>query len=333
MNDESPGDYGDRAVKEPASKAVDPNFLKYMLDRAEKLLDAASAKRKKKNALRKAGRIPTTLTVNPASKIDVSGFVTHLKNSLLPKKVRNTIHVKNDKVVLSSAIPKGVAHQQWLEDLLSIEEHWELTTGELQFVLKKDLGSFWGSRVFPDLDNEGTYGFYAGPPTSEEPNPKLLPNTTKCWIRPGTPRGTNAGLTVPNFRLVKNKVQGGVDNTALVVLDSKRGLIIVANRAQFYALDSERGCWDMNNFNNFPGRKKNQPKIGRWIIRYALVHELSAHAGLFSRGLPAEHGNTRVEANVKAINALDKKVATDNKNLRDAVNREVNFLTKATGKP
>lgn len=327
MGDEKFDDYGERAVKQPAQKALESG--KKAVAAGKKANKGRPKKRNKPKSPPKPPRNPTNLTVNPGSKIGLVRFSNHLRKSKLPKKLRQKIKVRNDRIVIPGRIPKGVPRPQWLTDLLAIGEDWELTTGELQFVLRKDLKSFWGSRLLPDIDSGEDYGFFFIGPSELSGGVELRSDTNRCWILDGTPTGTNSGLTVPSYSLVKKTVKGGPNATRLVRVESDRGLVVVANRAQFYLLEKGSDCWGTDNLIPFPERKKKQPKIGRHLLRTTLLHELSAHAGLLSKKLPAEHENPRVEANVKAIESLDAAFQKENDAVANSVRKEFNFLKSA----
>ena len=322
-------DYGDRAVNEPSKKAL--AYGEKAIDAGKKSVNKSNSAKSKPNAPQKVIAKPTNLTVNTASQLNLNSFATHLKQSSLPKGIRDQIKVSGNKIHLPGSIPKGVPNSQWLKDLLSIGEDWELTTGELQFVLRPDM-RFWGSRVMPDLDNQGSYGFLRRAPTEDDPSPLIVTDANKCWIVDGIPSGANIGLTVPNFKLIKHNFQTGKDADRIVLLDSGRGLIIIANRSKFYLLAKESGCWNPENLSFFIAREKQQPKIGKWLVRNGLLHELSGHAGLLSQRLPAEHNddpNSRVESNVRAINSIDNNFEKENGKLFVSIMNEFDFLSKA----
>lgn len=329
MTDDQDADYGDRAVREPAEKALSYGDAAVAAGGAG---IKAGSKNKKAKAATPSSTGVTNLTVNPSSQLDENAFASHLKQSGLPKGLTRSIAVKGSKIVLPSLLPDRLQKVPWLGDLISISDDWELTTGELQLVLKPGWTSWWGQRVVPDLDAQGSYGYLMTDRENDD-RETVQQFTTRCWIVPGSPvSGFNTGLTVPTYDMLQKEISAGA-KPRLAVLDSRRGLVVIANRARIYFLVKERSCWTLSQMNFVVDSEKYQPKIGRWIIRNTLLHELAAHAGLLTQGLPAEHTptipNSRVEKNIAAVNTLKKNHLTELQNFEKAMGKEITRLKSA----
>jgi hypothetical protein len=275
----SDDDYGDVAVEQPAERA-----LEYGRAAVESGVLLAQGPQKAAPKRRAGTATPPRLFVNPASRFTALRWaqLLKLKAGILPAFLTKGIIPKSAdrEIILPSALPVSKQpHPQWLRDFIAIDQHWEVTTGTMEVVVSG--GRVRGRRIVGDVqkgsgdEDAEAYGVY------DRSLQMVIP---KAFDIIGGGSRIILGKTIPPPDLMPE------DPTAeAVLLRSGRGLIIVAIDVKAVA----------------GGRFAPDPpyRIHDAIIAMNLVHEIAAHAGLFSQGLPASHGDQRVNDNVAAIEA------------------------------
>jgi hypothetical protein len=100
------------------------------------------------------------ITIHPESKISAQEWLKKIKASDdVPDYFKNQISAKGNVILVTNPkkfkVPRNVISKDWLEDWLSafVSDEWEMTTGELEFTVKKgdDKGPFITVVHNPDL--------------------------------------------------------------------------------------------------------------------------------------------------------------------------------------
>lgn len=275
--------YGDEAVQRPANAI---------------LVAQASKQKKKKQAQAKTSL--NRLTVNPDSMLKTKQLSMMLRKSSMPKALRTKIKFdsKTQTIELPNASTISASKgQEWISDLLAVDDDWEITTARLVIVV--DYQSIMGQKLEPHLQFNEKRGKISD-------DVGLMLFTVDVH---GEGEGMMLGKTVPNFRLSDRKSM-----TEIVRLKSKRGLSMIVTEIVIKKGDKVT---------------VDPIKVSNSILAKNLVHELAAHAGLISQGKKAHHGDTRVDRNTKQIEKLFKsKTDKEEKELQKQVQTYIEAMKK-----
>jgi hypothetical protein len=290
-------DYGNDAVERPAERALEYG------DRAvDNAVIVAQAPQTKKPSARPAPATTNRVTVNPNSKVSGPTLLTALRGSPLPKALKEKIRFDRQSRSLTLPAASNVSQakgSEWVADLLKIGNDWEVTTARLVVIV--DNQQVRGQRLEPDLQDEEERGRISGGDDLE-----LMPAAADFH---GAGPGILLGKTVPNLRMSDQSTM-----TEIVRLSSNRGLVIIVREIVVRKGDQET---------------LDPVNVPMAVMTKNLIHELAAHAGLFSQGLPAGHGNTRVERNTTGVDDLYKaSLRKQEETLRDDVQVLIEAMQK-----
>jgi hypothetical protein len=195
---------------------------------------------------------------------------------------------------------------RWMKDFLSVKDDWEVTTGTLTIILGAS-GEVKGQRIEESLN---TRSESRGTITDEgDPDSDLMPKAADMTgdFTTTSDGGLMLGKTVPNRALSDQQ-----KFTEIVDLQSKRGLIIIVDQ-----IVVKKGA----------KVTINPLKVPTDVIEENLIHEIAAHAGLFSQKEPAEHGTGRVNDNLSEI-LRKTNTSASKSNLVHAVKAYIDAMRK-----
>jgi hypothetical protein len=255
--------------------------------------------------------------VNPASKLGGPAFVDLINKSpgTVPE-FKGNITLNRRTTPNTLSVPdysqnKSVSGKEWLVDLGTAGNDWEITTGLLVLVLDGQTGF----RYEEDIDTKG--GEERGYPVSKDPDESLLrPEVDLRNIR----QGLLLGWTIPNqTQLSKNPSPPKIPPPQIARLKSGRGLIIISQRIAVQKKGTRL---------TLPGKKKEEFKtipVPQSMVAMTFFHELAAHASFFEQGRSAAHSDPPDPVN----NPVDRNAAQAEASYRAVLGKDLEAVQKA----
>jgi RHS repeat-associated protein len=210
------------------------------------------------------GQQPAGLSISPESKISASEFLKMIQgSSKIPKWMKDTFVVRGNKIFVKEtfALPRGVtaaAIPTWFKEAaLAINSgQWHLTTGA---------ANVSNASMFVNEKLQGDYEKGDEPAGGTRHEGVMVGETLESMSG-----GSRLGLR----KMSDENAAGGLRRRPATDTTPGEGLIVVANRFRD------------------PGGQ--QPDVARSndAILETFFHELAAHAGQISQGLPSDHGPT-----------------------------------------
>lgn len=300
MTERTGEDYGQRAVEEPATRAL--RYGQDATDAGVRVAVGGPAAKAAKNAPAPPQPVAgNELRVNPASMWDALTFKSALTSGNLPpaleKKVRHK--KKGNVITFPTAVPAHVdqAHP-WIADTLAIGKDWEVTTGILRVTFDPNGQKYLGSQVVADIQGSGSNHNFQNAGRSQDEYGVVSSDPDHVLVIPLRFHTTNfrdvevLGLTIPSTALLPP-----VPKEERALLITGRGLIVVVREVQV-GWSPGRGNWSFVE----PGISVPKKLAGN-----VLAHELAAHAGRISARKEAKHPNKTVDKVVDAVDDLFPK--------------------------
>lgn len=232
----------------------------------------------------------TNIRVNPESKLTAKDFHSLLtKSTALPKNLREALRFDEKEGLLwifPSSKQSLDKEPEWIRDLKSVRNDWEITTGTL--VLHIEEGAVKYQKIESDVGSEEGR-------VIRSDNPSYKIGVEVDFL--GIDEGTLGGKTTANYSMGDKEPSKDV-----AILDSGRGLITIVTSVVVEKLE-KKGEEEVH--------IRTKPiEVPKTLQAKNLIHELSAHAGRFSQKKPAAHDHTEVDKNTKVIEEIFMKSTT-----------------------